>query len=107
MRRFLVLLPVLTLQACGAPPPPYNVPPATPVNEAYACADGQSPVVRFFPDGKATIRLNPDRAVELAQAPAASGARYEGSGVVFWSKGREATLEMDGRQTTCRRTPSD
>lgn len=32
----------------------------------------------------------------LQQAPAASGSRYEGDGVVVWSKGGEALLEVDG-----------
>ena len=32
----------------------------------------------------------------LGQVEAASGARYEGDGVVVWSKGSEAMLEVDG-----------
>ena len=107
MRHPLVLAAVAGLAACGAPPPPYNVAPSSPVNVAYACADGQSPVVRYFPGNRATIRLSPDRAVELTGQESASGARYAGPGVVLWDKGGEASLEVDGSQTSCRRTPSD
>lgn len=78
-----------------------------PVNVAYACRDGQTPVARFFPDGRATLRLDDQRAVDLAREPAASGERYGGDGATFWVKGREATLELGGRSTTCNRTASD
>lgn len=78
-----------------------------PVNVAYACRDGQTPVARFFPDGRATLRLDDQRAVDLAREPGASGERYGGDAVTFWVKGREATLELGGRSTTCTRTASD
>jgi membrane-bound inhibitor of C-type lysozyme len=32
----------------------------------------------------------------LGQVRAASGAKYEGDGVVVWTKGDEALLEVDG-----------
>lgn len=103
---FLVLAGLAPLAACGAPPPPYNVPPSSPVNVAYSCADGQTPVVRYFANNRATIRLSPDRAVELTGQESGSATRFVGEGVVLTTEGREATLEMAGSRTSCRRTPS-
>ena len=106
MRLNLLLASLLALSACYAPPPPYNVAPSSPVNVAYSCADGQSPVVRYFPDSRATIRLSADRAVELTGQEDASGGTFTGEGVVLGTEGSDATLEIDGAQTSCRRTPS-
>ena len=51
-------------------------------------------LVRF---GHGEIRLYlPGRNVVLAQVRSGSGARYEGEGVLFWNKGAEASLEVDG-----------
>ena len=100
----LPLLPVLAVAACAERPEP-----RAPVNTAFTCQDGQSPVVRVFPDDRATIRLDDGRVVELtreaAGAGAASGERYGGDGLTFWQKGRDATLEVGGRSTDCKRTP--
>lgn len=105
-----LLLP-LAAAACGGgagdPPPRSDVPSITPVNVAYRCADGQTPVARFHADGHATLRLGPERAVDLAEQEAASGARYAGDGVLLWAKGDQATLTVDGRETTCREYETD
>ena len=96
----LLLLPVAAaLGACADRPEP-----RPPVNLAFYCQDGQSPVIRFFPDDRATIRLDDGRVVDMALEPAASGARYGGDGITFWQNGRDATLEVGGRSTDCRRT---
>ena len=97
----LLLLPVAALAACAERPEP-----RPPVNLAFNCQDGQSPVVRFFPDDRATIRLDDGRVVDMALEPAASGARYGGDGITFGQNGRDATLELGGRSTDCRRTGS-
>jgi membrane-bound inhibitor of C-type lysozyme len=96
----LPLLAVLAVAACAERPEP-----RAPVNTAFTCQDGQSPVVRVFQDDRATIRLDDGRVVELAREPAASGERYGGDGLTFWQKGRDATLEVGGRSTDCKRTP--
>lgn len=97
----LALLPVLaTLAACAERPGT-----RAPVNLTYSCADGQSPVVRYHPDDRATIRLDDGRAIELASEPATSGERYGADGITFWRKaGKDATLEVGGRSTDCTRT---
>ncbi len=47
------------------------------------------------------------RYLVLGQAGAASGAKYEGDGVMVWSKGQEALLTVDGEEFTgCRLDPS-
>lgn len=95
-----LLLPALaTLAACAERPEP-----RAPVNVAFTCQDGQSPVVRVFQDDRATIRLDDGRVIEMAREAAASGERYGGDGLTFWQKGRDATLEVGGRSTDCKRT---
>ena len=96
----VLALPILaTFAACADRPEP-----RAPVNVAFTCQDGQSPVLRVFQDDRATIRLDDGRVVEMAREAAASGERYGGDGLTFWQKGREATLEVGGRSTDCKRT---
>lgn len=97
MRFPTVCLASLALAACShAPPKPR--PPTIP----YACLDGHTPVVRFFPgEERATIRLDDLRAVEMRQLPSGSGAHYRLDDVEFWTKGKSARLSVGGRQTTC------
>lgn len=97
----LTVLPlVVTVAACAERPGT-----RAPVNLAYSCQDGQSPVVRFHQDDRATIRLDDGRAIELVREQAASGERYGTDGLTFWQKaGKEATLEIGGRSTDCTRT---
>ena len=75
------------------------MPSYTPANVAYRCEDGQTPIVRYF-DHRATIRLSPDRAVDLA---AQSGDHFVGPGVVLTEGGGRLALEVDGRRTSCTR----
>lgn len=60
----------------------------------YACA-GE---VRFSvrPLGDSLVLALPERTDTLVHVEAASGARYAGKGMTFWSKGEEATLEIGG-----------
>jgi putative lipoprotein len=54
-----------------------------------------------FHDDRVVIEM-PERALTLPHVEAASGARYSNGAVTFWTKGREAALEMGGRTQTCR-----
>lgn len=45
--------------------------------------------------GDALTLYLPERPVELAQVPAASGVKYEGDGVMLWTKGNDAILNLD------------
>jgi heat shock protein HslJ/membrane-bound inhibitor of C-type lysozyme len=67
----------------------------------YACPDG----VRFSirPVGDSVVVSLPERMDTLPRVEAASGAKYAAGGVVFWSKGEEASLEAGGASHTgCR-----
>lgn len=105
----------LALAACGGASPPDADPPAetgsseVPATAAsaarvYACPDGLRYSVRARRDS--VLIALPARRVTLGPVVSASGARYEGGGVVFWSKGEEATLTADGTaHADCRGTP--
>ena len=63
----------------------------------YRCADGvQAHVTVLDAAGKDVLLRVERRTWRLTQQPAASGAKYAGGGVVFWSKGRAATIEQNG-----------
>lgn len=68
-------------------------------NWAWLCEDGRHVVTSQRPDGLSLIL--PGHTFELQQARAASGARYVGESVEFWSKGREAMLKAGGITTHC------
>ena len=65
---------------------------------AFACDDGRQLVLNRT-EGEWWLFL-PGRTVPLEPDRAASGARYEGEGVTFWTKGDEAMLETEGDETT-------
>jgi putative lipoprotein len=72
--------------------------------KVFTC-EGLELVTRTGP-GEIALYL-PERYVVLSQVRAASGTKYEGDGILFWSKGDEAMLEVDGvRYTDCRRNPA-
>ena len=65
---------------------------------------GLEVMVRYGSD-EAAIWL-PGRYALLSQVRTASGIRYEGGGILFWNKGDEALLEVDGvRYQSCKRKP--
>ena len=62
-------------------------------------------VMLRYGSGEAAIWL-PGRYTVLSQVRSASGVRYEGDGILFWNKGNEALLEVDGvRYQGCKRKP--
>ena len=82
------------------------------VAESQDAAPSKAPVVaRFdcdtlaltatFHDDRVVIEL-PERALTLPHVASGSGARYSNGAVTFWNKGREAALEINGRNQTCR-----
>jgi heat shock protein HslJ/uncharacterized membrane protein len=87
--------------------PTGQAPVAPPLLRAHVfdCADGPSIVALSQPEGAGrgeTIDLVlPDGRRRLPRVPTASGERYAERGVSFWRKGREATLELDGRTHAC------
>jgi heat shock protein HslJ/membrane-bound inhibitor of C-type lysozyme len=72
-----------------------------PGTTVYACADD----LRFGtrPLGDSLVLTRPERSDTLARVEAAAGAKYGGPGIVFWSRGEDVTLELDGvRHAGCR-----
>ena len=66
------------------------VPPKGPV--AFLCDDRSEVVATFFDTDPPTARLERgDQSVTAWLVPAASGSKYEGPNVEFWTKGKEAT----------------
>jgi uncharacterized protein len=83
----------------------------TPVN--YQCGKSVTLSTYFYNDAKlpaAVINLSEgdkQQQVLAYEAPSASGARYEGQNLTFFTKGDEATLERYGQPTlTCMENPT-
>ncbi len=79
------------------------------VEAIFLCTDSagaRSRVLATFTGGaKAKVTLVRGKAtVVVPQVVAASGARYEGSGVTFWNKGRRAMLTWHGDSLSCATT---
>ncbi len=111
MRRLAAASALLALAACNkpaatpvGPPPPATPPPAAsapatagPVNPPvvianYLCTGGKT-VEAGYPSPTTVVVIWQGHAYTLTQAPAASGARYTGFGLQWWSKGMtRATL---------------
>lgn len=69
------------------------VPPRKPVFFACENNPANEVVATFFDTDPPTARLERgDRTVTVWQVRAASGAKYEGQNVTFWSKGTEASV---------------
>jgi heat shock protein HslJ/uncharacterized membrane protein len=71
---------------------------------AFDCSDGPGIVLSHAEGagrGEAIDLILPAGRRRLPRVPTASGERYAEGGVSFWSKGREAALELDGRTYAC------
>jgi membrane-bound inhibitor of C-type lysozyme len=98
--RGLWLLPILALAACNRPEPEAAPPAAAeasgpvagqPVNPpaevaTYLCTDGQT-VRAGYPDRETAVVDYKGHAYTLKAAAAASGVRYVGYGLQWWTKG--------------------
>ncbi len=75
----------------------------------FSCSDSTGARSRIFASFEGT---KPDRVslrrqrktIVLPQVPSASGAKYEGSGVMFWNKGRDAMVTWHGVNLNCATT---
>jgi len=64
----------------------------------YDCAAGKTIAATYYAD-RVTVVLSDGRTLDLPQTLAASGIRYAGEAVVFWSKGKTAFLLEGDAQT--------
>ncbi len=114
IRRSLFVLSLMMVSACGGNardegalerPPDWNAEPRPLAKTlVYECADYEF-VARLGP-GEMAVWLQ-DRYMILSQVRSASGVKYQEGDTVFWSKGDEAMLELDGqRYSSCVLVPS-
>lgn len=76
-----------------------DIPPLT--TFSYACDDGTTVVANHRAEGDVYLFL-PGNSVLLPPVSAASGARFSDGSTIYWSKGREATVERaDGSTARC------
>jgi uncharacterized protein YecT (DUF1311 family) len=76
------------------------VPPKGPV--FFACGDRSEVVATFFETDPPTARLERgDKTVTAWLVPAASGSKYEGQNVEFWTKGKEAQVTWLDENLKC------
>ncbi|HEX2644929.1 MAG TPA: MliC family protein [Thermoanaerobaculia bacterium] len=71
----------------------------------YSCDDGKQLITAFYNDSElpaVVLTRHGKEPVIAYQAPAASGARYEGRNVEFWEHQGEARLTWMNSETTCR-----
>jgi putative lipoprotein len=103
--RSLVLLCLLGLAACESQPSREPMHPNEPGKTlVYECGDYEF-VARTGP-GEIALYL-PSGYRVLGQVRAASGTKYAGEGVEFWSKGNSATLDLGSRILgSCRLNPA-
>ena len=67
----------------------------------YECEDKSSIVVQFQPATNEMMVFLPGKTVRLPHVRSGSGARYSDGEVTYWSKGREALLQVGSRTTRC------
>lgn len=80
---------------------PVEIPPA--VTLVLVC-DGLTFTAHV--QGETAWLFLPGRTVALPHVPSASGAKYADRGIVFWSKGEEAMLDVrDASYRSCRNDP--
>jgi len=109
MRVILCLAPLL-LSACAGvsgeqSPLSDSSVPAPPTTIVFECSDDFSFLARTGP-GAITVWLE-DRSQVLGQVRSASGSKYEADTTVFWSKGTQATLTVDGQlYSDCQSVPA-
>jgi heat shock protein HslJ len=79
-----------TLLRLGKRPPP----PLPSGTQVYGCDTAE--FVVSIGTGEVELAL-PGRTVVLPQVVAASGAKYQDGSIVFWDRGTEARIEVDGK----------
>ena len=66
----------------------------------YDCGVAGSVIFQVDGNNKAMLQIGAT-AMVLTPGISASGAKYSGSDVVFWSKGKEATLTLSDEEYHC------
>ena len=93
MKRLFLLL-ALPLVACSTPDSndiSQNLLPLPPKAVSYQCDSGNRIIVTYPTTETAEILYQQDE-IPMQIAISASGARYVGGGLVWWTKGQDGTL---------------
>lgn len=98
MARFSCMLKLLSLVCLGSVLP---VRSSTADTLTYRGEDGGTLVFSLLANERARVARG-DAQWSLPHVPSASGAKYESQGILFWSKGDDATFEQEGKSTACR-----
>jgi membrane-bound inhibitor of C-type lysozyme len=62
----------------------------------FRCADGATVKVIFTEADESMTMYLGKKSYKLKHVPSASGAKYTDGKVVFWNKGKEAFIQIDG-----------
>lgn len=102
MKRLFFLL-VLPLAACSTPDSNdinQNLLPLPPNAVSYQCDSGNR-IIATYPTTETAEILYQEETIPMQIAISASGARYVGDGLVWWTKGQDGTLlkAVNGNET--------
>lgn len=104
MYRISCAFALILLAGCAAPEPAAKrEPPQGQRVYAYECGDSYAFTVELDAGFDRGVVYYPGGSARVEHVVAASGAKYEGEGVIYWSKGDEALLETpQGLHKLCR-----
>ena len=88
MKRLFLVLAALPLVACTTTS---NLEPLPPQAISYQCDSGNRIIVTYPDNDTAEVKYMDDT-YQMKIAISASGARYIGDGLVWWTKGNEASM---------------
>ena len=89
MKHAIVIIALIALTACNKQP----------VTTNYMC-DNTAAQLDIISNKQATIRFNKHDYL-LTHEVSASGSKYINTKVLFWSKGEQAMLIIDGKKYQC------
>jgi len=89
-KSLLIALGVLSLSACTEP---QN-------SQSYSCDSQLTAVIKSESEETASLTYN-QVTYQLTQQSSASGVKYSNDDVLFWTKGNEAMLIIDGNKYHC------
>lgn len=103
--RFAIIVMSMSVAACTSTSTNFGRPKViTP--QTFACSDGQYARVKVYSPAEAVMGYHGQQ-YEMKRVRTASGAKYEGGGAEFWSKGISAMITVGGAVATCNAVPAD
>jgi heat shock protein HslJ/membrane-bound inhibitor of C-type lysozyme len=94
---------IYEFQPAAAAPGPFKTPVTVRGTVTFSCGGTETLRATFYQTQPAMVLLERGGVTRVAfQVTAASGARYEGDGVLFWEARRQATLNWMGVESVCK-----